>query len=148
MFRLATTAVLTATLTTSAMAEITVEDPYARSSNQRAGAAFMMIINTGDTADRLIAAESDASMRAELHTHLEDANGVMRMIEVEDGFEIPAGGSVHLRRGGDHVMFMGLNVPFEQGGTVPLRLIFESGAEISLEVPVDNERMGGMTHSH
>ena len=148
MFRIASAAALTAILSTSALADIAVEDPYARSSNPRAGAAFMVITNTGETADRLIAVDSDAAMRVELYTHLEDANGVMRMVEVEDGFEIPAGGSVHLRRGAEHVMFMGLNAPFEQGGTVPVTLVFESGAEVPVEIPVDNERMDAMAHSH
>ena len=148
MIRFATAAALTAFLTTSAFAEIIVEDSYARSSNPRAGAAFMTITNTGDTGDRLVAVESDAAVRVELHTHLEDANGVMRMIEVEDGFEVPAGGSLHLKRGAEHVMFMGLNAPFEPGGSVPVKLVFESGVELSIEIPVDNDRAASATHSH
>ncbi|MEO1154861.1 MAG: copper chaperone PCu(A)C, partial [Pseudomonadota bacterium] len=68
-------------------ADIMIEDPYARASSPTAksGAAFMAIKNMSDTDDRLIAATSEVSERVELHTHLEDANGVMRMIEVEDG---------------------------------------------------------------
>ena len=95
---------------------IEILDAYARSSGAMAqsGAAFMTIRNSGDTDDRLIAVASDAAARVELHTHLEDENGVMRMREVDGGFAIPAGGDHILQRGGDHIMFMGLTGPFHQ----------------------------------
>lgn len=129
---------------------ITLEDAYARSSGNaaKAGAAFMVIENKGDTPDRLIGVTSDAAARVELHTHEIDANGVARMVHVEEGFEIPAGEAVILQRGGNHVMFMGLNAPFEQGGTVPLTLVFERAGKVQIDIPVDQQRKGGGTHSH
>jgi copper(I)-binding protein len=135
---------------------ITITDAYARSASPSAmtGAAFMTITNDGPEDDRLIAARSEAAERVELHTHLIDANGVARMVEVEDGFVIPAGGSHVLERGGDHVMFLGLTAPFEPGGTVPLTLVFEKAGEIAVELPVDMssgpaQGMGhGVMHGH
>lgn len=133
-----------ATLATAAFAQdtITIEDAYARSSGKtaKAGAAFMMIQNSGDADDRLISVESDAAARVELHTHVIDANGVAKMMEVEEGFVIPAGDMHMLKRGGDHVMFMGLTGPFVQGATVPVTLVFENAGEVVVEVPVDLER--------
>ena len=87
---------------------ISVEDPYARTSRPAAptGAAFMTLVNGSDQDDRLIAAQSDAAARVEIHTHVEDASGVMRMVEVEDGIALPAGVSHSLKRGGDHIMFI------------------------------------------
>lgn len=122
---------------------IMIEDAYARASSPtaRSGAAFFGIMNTAETDDRLIAASSDVAERVELHTHLEDANGVMRMIEVEDGIAVPAGGMHMLQRGGDHVMFMGLNQPFEQGETITVTLTFEEAGDITVEIPIDLERM-------
>ncbi|MCG7518802.1 copper chaperone PCu(A)C [Ruegeria sp. Ofav3-42] len=144
-----------ATLATAAFAQdtITVDDAYARSSGKtaKAGAAFMMIQNTGDADDRLIGVQSDAAARVELHTHIVDENGVAKMTHVEDGFAIPAGETHMLKRGGDHVMFMGLTAPFEQGGMVPVKLIFENAGEVEVEIPVDLERQdagGHGTHSH
>lgn len=122
-----------------AVAEITVEDGYARASNRMAGAAFMVIRNDGE-ADRLVDVRSDAAERVELHTHAESGDGVMKMRHVEDGFAIPAQGSHALERGGDHVMFMGLTAPFEQGDTIPVTLVFEEAGEIEVELPVDLER--------
>lgn len=121
---------------------IVVEDAYARASTPTAksGAAFMVLMNTSDQDDRLVAAKSDVAARVELHTHREIADGVMKMMEVEEGFAIPAGGSHMLARGGDHVMFMGLNEPFADGDTVAVTLVFEHAGEVAVEIPVDLNR--------
>lgn len=135
-------------------ADITIEDPYARASTPTAksGAAFMTIVNASAVDDRLIAATSDAAVRVELHTHLEDANGVMRMIEVKDGIAVPAQGKAMLMRGGDHVMFMGLTGPFNDGETVEVTLTFEQAGDITVDIPVDLNRKpmahGGHGHGH
>lgn len=139
-------------LATTAFAEdkIKVDDAYARSSgaNAKAGAAFMMIVNQGETEDRLIGVTSDVAARVELHTHKIDENGVAKMVHVEEGFVIPAGESHMLKRGGDHVMFMGLKQPFEQDATVPVTLIFEQAGEVQVEIPVDLDRKDAGAHSH
>ncbi|MCA8883048.1 MAG: copper chaperone PCu(A)C [Rhodobacteraceae bacterium] len=141
--------------------DITVTDAYARSSGMsaRSGAAFMVIANAGAEDDRVIAASAAIAERVELHTHLQDANGVMRMVEVEDGFAIPAHSSHALARGGDHVMFLGLTGPMEQGARFPLVLTFEKAGEVTVDVTVDLERKpdhgkmgmqghGAMSHSN
>jgi copper(I)-binding protein len=128
--------------------DIAIEDPYARAAGATAmaGAAFMTIRNDSAVADRLVAAQSDAADRVELHTHVADGD-VMRMIEVEEGFAIPAGESHSLARGGDHVMLMGLRQPFEQGETISVTLTFENAGDMTVEVPIDNARTGmGMDH--
>lgn len=138
---------------------VQVMDPYARVSTgmSQSGAAFMRLVNHSDVDRRVIAVESDVAQRVELHTHMQDANGVMRMIEVKDGFVVPANGEHALARGGDHVMFLGLNRSLNQGDIVNLTLIFENGERLDVIVPVDLDRrpdaampMGqGMTgHKH
>lgn len=128
--------------------EIAISDPYARASgmNAIAGAAFFGVTNSGDEDDRLIAVRSDVAKRVELHTHIEGEGGVMRMVEVEEGFAVPAGGMHMLERGGDHVMFMGLTQSFEQGDMVSVTLVFEKAGEIALEIPVDLDRQPDMKH--
>lgn len=130
-------------LAAPALADIVIKDPYARSSGPmaKAGAAFMVIENTGPEGDRLIAASSDIAVRVELHTHKDMGEGVMRMMEVEEGFPVPAGGSHALQRGGDHVMFMGLTGPMEQGKTVTVTLTFEKAGDMVVEIPVDLKRV-------
>ena len=132
---------------------IEIEDPYARSASDMAksGAGFMMIRNTGTTDDRLIAASAPIAQRVELHTHMENADGLMMMMEVEEGFVIPAGGMAKLARGGDHVMLMGLTEPMKQGDSFPLTLVFETAGEMTFDITVDRERQpdhGGHMHNH
>lgn len=128
-----------------------VEDAYARSStaNSTSGAAFMMLKNATDQDDRLIAASSTVSKKVELHTHTEDDNGVMRMGQIEGGVPVAAGETHHFKRGGDHLMFMGLTGPLTQGGIVNVTLVFEKAGEVQIEIPVDQERKpdhGAMKH--
>ncbi|MBN2905769.1 MAG: copper chaperone PCu(A)C [Rhodobacteraceae bacterium] len=128
--------------------EISIEDPYARASTMmsKSGAAFMTITNGTDTDDRLVAAASDVAAKVELHTHIEAEGGVMQMVEVEEGFAIPAGTSRALKRGGDHVMFLGLTRPLEQGDMVQVTLSFEKAGDMVVDIPVDLTRgaMGAM----
>ncbi len=153
-FRTALLAGACALLPATTSAQVAVEDPYARAASPSAisGAAFMQIVNTGETDDRLVAAASDVAERVELHTHVVDGD-VMRMVEVEEGFVVPAGESISLERGGMHVMFLGLSRPLTHGDEVEVRLTFEQAGDIPVTIPVDNERMPaetghGMQHGH
>ena len=127
---------------------IMVDDPYARVSAMMStsGAAFMVIHNHSGQDDHLIDARSDIAEKTELHTHLEDANGVMKMIHVAEGFDLPRDGMIEMARGGKHVMFLGLKQPLQQGDIVPLTLVFEKAGEVTVDVPVDLNRkpMHGM----
>lgn len=142
MFKPVITAALLA-LASPAMAEgIDVSDAYARSASPTAmsGAAFMILNNTGPTADRLVGVHSSIAKRTELHTHKQSAEGVMQMLKVEDGFEIPAGGTHALARGGDHVMLMGLNTPLGDVTEIEITLTFEKAGPLTITVPVDMAR--------
>ena len=122
--------------------DIKIVDAYARASAMmsKSGAAFMVIENHGAADDRLVAAASDVAELVELHTHKEDANGVMQMVKVEEGFAIPAHGSHALARGGDHVMLLGLTRQLNDGDTMALTLTFEKAGEVKVDVPVDLQR--------
>jgi copper(I)-binding protein len=120
---------------------ITVTDAYARfMPGAMAGAAFMQIENHGAEPDRLVGAASDIAERVELHTHKASSDGVMQMMHVPEGFEVPAGGSHTLARGGDHVMFMGLDERPAEGATISVVLTFEKAGEVKVDIPVDNAR--------
>lgn len=132
--------------------DIMVKDPYVRSSTPTSvtGAAFMGLMNQGAEDDTLLAASSEVAGRIELHTHIQDANGVMKMIHIEDGITVPAGGMHMLQRGGDHIMFMGLTEPLVQGQEITVTLTFEKAGEIEVQIPVDHARKpdhGAMDHS-
>lgn len=133
---------LTLILATPAWAEeIVIENAYARTARPGAptGAVFMVLRNTGATADRLIAAESPVAELVQLHTHTE-TDGVMRMRQIEGGIDLPPGARHELARGGDHVMLMGVTEALKDGDTLPLTLVFEVAGNVVLEVPIDSAR--------
>jgi copper(I)-binding protein len=130
---------------------IMVQDPYARVSAKMSssGAAFMVIQNHTGQADQLVGVVSDVAERVELHTHKEDSNGVMRMLHVEEGFALPKDGAIEMKRGGHHVMFLGLKQSLKDGDMVQVTLQFEKAGAVEVEVPVDLQRKpmhGAMKH--
>ena len=126
--------------------DITITDPYLRVSGAMAksAAAFMVIENHG-AEDRLIDAKSDLAQKVELHSHLQDANGVMKMLHVAEGFPISAGEAHALMRGGEHVMFLGLNSVPVQGDKISLTLTFEKAGSVAVPfaITAPNARHAG-----
>jgi len=132
---------------------IMVDDAYIRSSTAKStsGAAFMVVMNHSGADDRLIGASSDVADKVELHSHRSDDNGIMRMGEIEGGVAIAADEMHAFKRGGDHLMFMGLKEPLVQGAMVPVTLEFEKAGAVEIEVMVDQDRKpnhGKMKHDH
>ena len=119
-----------------------VQDPHTRiiGASAMAGAAFMHITNQSGQDDVLIGAKTDVSAMAELHTHIEDKDGVVKMRQIEDGIKLASGETVVMERGGNHVMLMGLNKSFESGEIVKITLIFEKAGDVVVEAPVHNNR--------
>lgn len=129
--------------------EITVKDAFALSSGKmtQAGAAFVTLENQTGSDDRLIDVASDAAVRVELHTHKRTSDNVMKMIHVKEGFALPKDGMLHMKRGGNHIMFMGLTEPWEDGDTLSVTLLFEKAGEVEIDIPVDLKK-AAEKHSH
>lgn len=141
-FSLCRASVATLVLSVPAFAaDIEVSEAYARSAGHHAksGAAFMVLKNNGDAADRLIGVSSDVAKRVELHTHIM-RDGIAKMRPIEGGIELAPGGSHAMERGADHVMFMGLTEPLVDGETVKVTLVFEQAGAIEVEIPIDSAR--------
>ena len=120
----------------SRLGDLVVSEPWARATigQAKAGAAYFTVANNGAAADRLVAVESPAAKRSELHGHTMDG-GVMRMRPVE-AIELAPGAPVVLRPGGLHVMLMGLKAPLKEGGRFALVLTFEKAGRLEVEVRV------------
>ena len=129
--------------------QIVISDAYARSAGPlaKAGAAYMKIMNHSDESDRLIGVQSDIAKKTELHTHLKDDNGVIRMVRIDEGIEIGSMKEHRLVRGGQHIMFMGLKEAFKTGKIIPVTLFFEIAGEVGVEIVVDQDR-NKKKHSH
>ncbi len=97
-------------------------------------AAYMTLVNSGDTADRVLSATTDVAQVVELHT-VEMEDNVMKMRPVEQ-IDIPANGQVELRPGGLHVMLIDLKQSLKEGDLVNLTLILEKAGAIEVQAPV------------
>jgi copper(I)-binding protein len=111
-------------------------------------AGYLVITNTGNLPERLIAATSPAAGALEIH-HVSTAGGVMRMRPIAGGLLVPPGGTVTLSPGGDHLMFIGPKRPFKIGDHIPATLTFEHAGSVKVEFyveePAASGAMAGMT---
>lgn len=106
------------------LSAVEVEGPWARATapGAQAGAVFATL-RGGAEGDRLVGAACAVADTVELHTHVRDADGVMRMRPV-DAIPVPAGGAAVLRPGAEHVMLIGLRRALVEGERLPLELTF------------------------
>lgn len=101
-------------------------------------AAFLGIQNVSGHDDRLIAVETTAARRAELHGSTTGEDGVTRMHRIEGGVAIADDALVFFAPRGKHIMLMGLTVPTAEGASLPLTLVFEHAGRVEVELPVTN----------
>ncbi|MBD9529777.1 copper chaperone PCu(A)C [Paracoccus sp. PAR01] len=128
---------------------LTLTEPYIRAMPPRAPVAggYLTIRNDGTAADRLIAVRSPQA--GEVQIHEMTMNGaVMKMRALPDGLPIPAGGSIVLKPGGYHLMFMNVPAPFAEGQTVKATLVFEQAGEVALTFEVRAMRPAAPDQGH
>lgn len=99
------------------------------------GAAYMTVLNGLDVPVRLASAASAAAEFVETHETMEE-QGVMKMVMLPDGYEIPAGAVLELKPGGKHIMLIGLAQPLNLGDSFELTLNFDNGESMTVTVPV------------
>ena len=107
--------------------DLMFNDPWIRGSvpGQKNGAGYVQITNSSTSPTALTSVRSDRANRVELHTIVRE-DGVAKMREVKQ-IDVPASGSVTLKPGGFHIMFIGLKTPFNPGEAIPLQLNFANG---------------------
>ncbi|AKI01403.1 hypothetical protein IMCC20628_02707 [Hoeflea sp. IMCC20628] len=135
--------------------ELMIDHPVARATppNAPVSGGYMTIHNNGSEADRLVSGEAAFAGRVEIH-EMSMEGEVMKMRQLVDGLEVPAGGEVVLKPGGYHIMFIGLEQQLTEGETYPVTLVFEKAGSVDVEFNVEtiqkmNENMdhGKMDHS-
>ncbi len=121
-------------LATSATAQVQVESAWARPTvtGQSVGGGYLSLRSA--RADRLLGASTPGAERVELHT-MAMAGDVMQMRQL-DAIDLPAGQTVELRPGGQHLMLLGLKQPLAAGSKLPLTLRFEKAGEMKVDVMV------------
>jgi copper(I)-binding protein len=123
---------------------VSVSDAYTRATvpGQKVAGGFLKIQNKGNTADQLISASSPSAGDVQLHEMAMEGN-VMKMRQVKD-IAVPANGSVELKPGGYHLMFLDLKGPFVAGETIPVKLKFAKSGDVEVKLPVN--AAGAMKH--
>ena len=131
------------------IAELEVGHPFVTTplATAKSAAGYLSVKNTGATADRLIAVESDAAQKVQIHTTEFDAEGIARMKHVE-AVDLPAGAEVRLEQGALHVMFMGLTAPMHEGSKIPGTLVFEKAGRLAVEFAVDAPKADAAPEDH
>lgn len=112
----------------------------------KVGAGYLEIVNSGESADRLVEVRADIP-RVEIHA-IEDNDGVVKMVEMEGGVDLPAGETVTLEPGGLHIMFMGLENALVAGTEVPATLVFENAGEVDVVFKIEERDGSSKAHDH
>ncbi len=116
---------------------IKVSDAWARPSMgmDRAGAAYMVVENTGEEGDVLLGAASPAAATVEVHETIEGGDGTMSMQPI-GSLDIAAGETVRLEPGGYHIMLIELTGELVVGDTIEITLTFETAGEVKVSAEV------------
>jgi len=127
---------------------IEVESPWVAAvpEHSRTTAAYMILHNHMPEGDVLLSVETDIAHSVELHNLLR-VDGKMKMRQVSQ-IEIPAKGSATLKRGGLHLMLIGLKKPIKVGDTVTLTLNFKNAGKIKAEAEVARTKAKSKHHHH
>ncbi|MFN7619968.1 MAG: copper chaperone PCu(A)C [bacterium] len=96
---------------------------------------------TTTTADRLVSVTSPAANLVQIHESRIES-GMMMMNELKEGLPLPAGETVALAPGGNHLMLLGVEEPLVAGDTVALTLTFESSSPVEVTATVGQPAVG------
>lgn len=115
-----------ATLSSAALAQVTVSDAWLRATVpvQKTAGAYLTLQSVQPA--RLVGATSPLAGRVEMH-QMEMSGQTMKMKAV-DGIDLPAGRKVDLAHAGYHLMFLELKGQLKEGDTVPVTLTVEDAA--------------------
>lgn len=102
---------------------------------------------TASRDDRLVSVESALSGQGQVH-EMKIENGIMSMAELKAGLALPAGETVMLKPGGNHIMLIGLSQPLKAGDSVPLTLRFQNAAPLQLQASVGQPQAGSGSMHH
>jgi len=116
---------------------IEISRPWARTSPTLAGKAggYFTVTNKGREADRLIAAESAAASKIEIHAIKVIGYGI-RMRLLEKGLGLPPDTAITLKPRGYHLL-MEITAPLVPGQRVPVTLTFEKAGTRQVELVVE-----------
>jgi copper(I)-binding protein len=114
---------------------VAVTDAWCRATPKGAPTGGCYATLTASADDRLVAVETSAAARAEIHS-MDMTGGVMRMGKLDHGLALPAGRTVKLEPGATHLMIIGPKSPMVGGGTLPLTFKFAKAPPQSVKATI------------
>lgn len=120
---------------TAAAETVSVHNAWVKAADAGMSAAFAELENSGTEDVTVTAASSAASSELQLHETAPNEAGEMTMREKDGGFVIPAGESLTLEPGGNHIMLMGLAKPITAGDELSFTLTFSDGSTAEFTAP-------------
>jgi copper(I)-binding protein len=120
-----------------AVANVTVEDAWARTNPMSPDMGSIYVILTSETDDAVLYADVDFSiaMSTEVHETLTAADGSMTT-QIVESVPLPAGQPVTFEPGGIHLVLMGLVEPLVAGNVISVTLTLESGNLVTFDAEV------------
>ena len=115
---------------------LTMTDAWVKASESDTTGAFGLLENSGTDDIMVVSAETTAASMIELHETVANDVGDMVMQKKPDGFVVPAGGSIELAPGGNHMMLMGLTGPLAAGDETAFILTLDDGSSLEFSAPV------------
>ena len=92
-------------------------------------AAFMEIKNISNKNISIVNVKSNLAKFTELHTSIMKSDGNMQMKHIKS-VKLPSNKMVHFKRGGKHIMMMGLREKLHEGDTHKITIILNNGNQI------------------
>lgn len=117
--------------------EIEISSPSLRAPLPGAPTAggYLTLHNSGAADDHLIGGSAPFAAKVEVH-QMTMQGDVMKMRALPDGLRIPAGETVTLKPGAEHLMFLGLTTRPVAGEVVPVTLMLEHAGSVTVDMPV------------
>ena len=138
--------------------DLLIRDAHIRATPPEAPVAggYVTIVNAGSEIERLISVSAPFAVKTEIHD-MKIEDNIMRMRRIDGGIEIPANGSVTLKPGGRHIMFIQLKGQLIHGEERPLTFVFERQGIINIRASVQDigkepkpsvQKENSVDHSH
>ena len=135
-----------------AQKNITVDHPWSKPtpSLSEYGVAYFNVSNSGQTDDLLLEINipDEIAKSASIHDVIHDGE-MMRMREVTNGKQIPAGSTIKFQPGGSHIMLEGLPKPLKLDDKFIIELVFAHAGNVPVEIWVeDAPQQSDKQHNH
>lgn len=125
---------------------IEIKEPYVKqtASGMKNTAIFMEIVNNSDKTIKLIdAKEHTLGGVTEIHTHIKQDDGTMKMIKIPD-IEIKPNSSTLLKPMSYHIMVIGINDSVKADTKADLTLYFDNDEKVEVKQIISKE----IKHKH